>query len=232
MSEEKPQAGEASSDPFAEGVDRLRETAKWLMAVFAAIAATLLAESSLSSIGQFSWGAPRLTAALIAGTLALFAVGVVIWHAARVLAPSPVSIQRLAEDEEKNRKPADVNFVQRNPQLLAGYGSVRELRDTYYGLVEERDALIEQDKWDDAKKRDDRIAYLGGVISQLLSAVAADRVHRQFKRTVWVMFVAGFVAAAGIILFVWAANPPAPKQEKPAASGQALLGAPFRSGTS
>lgn len=42
---------EAPRDQFSEGVDRLRETAKWIVTVFAAVGATLVAGTQLSSIG-------------------------------------------------------------------------------------------------------------------------------------------------------------------------------------
>lgn len=212
-------------DRFTQGVDRLRETAKWLVAVFAAIGGTMLAGTQLSSIGQFEWGDPRLNTALLAGTVALVAVGTVIWFAVRVLTGGPVSIRGLVKDEAKSRKTSDIKFIQDNPQLLVTYGTVKDLHDAYYRLVGERDQAVQDKRWDEAREKEDRVKYLGGIMSQLLYAVRYDRVYRRFQWAVRVMFICGFLAAAGIVIFVWAANPE-DQEEDSSEANQASLSVP------
>jgi hypothetical protein len=63
----------------------------------------MLAGTQLSKIGQLGLADLRLWVAVAAGTLALSAVGVVIWNVTRVLAPEWVSIHELIKDQEDQR---------------------------------------------------------------------------------------------------------------------------------
>jgi hypothetical protein len=145
--------GTSPTDPYAEGVKTLRETAKWLTTAFAALGTAMLAGTQLSKIGQLGLADLRLWVAVAAGTLALSAVGVVIWNVTRVLAPEWVSIHELIQDQEDQRQTDDLEFVEKNKYLYTGYDTIKALRENYDRLVRERDALVAQENWDKAKKR-------------------------------------------------------------------------------
>ena len=113
----------------AEGVKTLRETAKWLTTAFAALGTAMLAGTQLSKIGQLGLADLRLWVAVAAGTLALSAVGVVIWNVTRVLAPEWVSIHELIKDQEDQRQTDDLEFVEKNKYLYTGYDTIKALRE-------------------------------------------------------------------------------------------------------
>ena len=52
--------GTSPTDPYAEGVKTLRETAKWLTTAFAALGTAMLAGTQLSKIGQLGLADLRL----------------------------------------------------------------------------------------------------------------------------------------------------------------------------
>ena len=56
-------------DPILSAIDRTRETAKWLIASFAAVGAALVAGSQISSLGSATGG--RLVAAAIGAVVGL-----------------------------------------------------------------------------------------------------------------------------------------------------------------
>lgn len=203
----------ATSDPYASAVQTMRETAKWLVTALAAVAATLLAGTQLSSLGAFEWQENRLLLALASSAVALFAVGRVIWATTRVLTPEWLSIPELVENEAANNNTDDMKFIKEKPHLLGRYDSVGALQSAYEHLISSRNQLIARERWDEARQKDNERKVLGRVRSNLLFAVRAERIRRQLDRAVKIMFRWGILAAVGIILFVWAANPPADSEQ-------------------
>jgi peptidoglycan hydrolase CwlO-like protein len=65
------------------------------------------------------------------------------------------------------------------------------------------EAYKEREEGDKEKER------LYGVLMNVIFAVQAERIRRQLDRAQKMLFGFGFVAALGIFVFVWAANPPA-----------------------
>lgn len=186
----------------------------------------MLAGTQLSKIGHLGLADLRLWVAVAAGTLALSTVGVVIWNVTRVLAPEWVSIHELIKDQEDQRQTDDLEFVEKNKYLYTGYDTIKALRENYDRLVRERDALVAQENWDKAKKKDTNVQYVDLLQSRLVSAVRADRVHRRFEHALRAMFKWGSLAALEIIIFSWAANPPTPTAVKNSNSSQSSLAAP------
>lgn len=92
-----PPAPAASGDPrvpqYEDAVNRIRETAKWLIAAFAAVGAALAASIPLSKFGEAQGS--RLDWA-IAGALVAFAgIATAIFSVSRVLTPNYLSLARM-----------------------------------------------------------------------------------------------------------------------------------------
>ena len=124
-----PESPTAVENDFIAQVDAsiagMKDTAKWTVGVFAALAAILIAGTQLSSLGKLqgpSWmEADRLLIALGAGLAALIMIGVVIRSALSVLAASPKSLDALAREEASGRGMLkDVAFVHRSNLLEPG----------------------------------------------------------------------------------------------------------------
>ncbi len=215
MTEQVPQGppvgqGGTSPDPFSAGLDRLRETAKWLIAAFAGIAGVLLAGTQLSSLGEIE-SPVRFALAVISAVVALCAVGSVVWTASRILAVDTVSLNKLVEDEasseEGGAESEDVAYIYANRRLLDECNTIKELSDHYDDVVKQRNTLIEENRWKEAREKENRKLYLDALISQLIYAVRYDKTRRNYDSAVRRMMIGGAVAAVGIFVFAWAANP-------------------------
>jgi hypothetical protein len=77
--------------------DRIRETAKWLIASFAAVGAVLVAGSQLSSVGSLRASDARFWLALVGVVIALTAVVIAIGKVVDVLVTPPLSLKTLAK---------------------------------------------------------------------------------------------------------------------------------------
>lgn len=226
MADENPNAGD-----FLEGSrETIRSAARWLVGAFGAIGAVLVAGSQLSSIGELDAGSARLKAAVIGLLVGLVAILLGISSVVNLLLPVRWSIGELAArwteagaqkdqplDRRKRRKYAEISFLASNPEHMGDFGSPAELRDAYR----------------EADAEDPRLAELIAAINITTSIAAYRTLEDRFRRTRWRLAATSGIAAVGIGLFAWAANPPAQETE-PASlrdadlSNSDLRGANFR----
>jgi hypothetical protein len=139
---EKPEEKQPNGYPAeaTRGVTQLRETAKWIVGIFGALGAALIAGTQLAGLGKLE--APeRLVPAAVAAGVGLFCVGSIIWAAARVLTTGDVTLAELAQDERKwisEDKPSrwwwvpggfpDINYIHQI-NVLGDFPKVQDLRD-------------------------------------------------------------------------------------------------------
>lgn len=202
---------EPEPSPLAAANQRIRDTAKWLIASAAAIGAALIAGSQLSSIGRLEagWPTTEATARLwvaTAGALAgLAAVVFAITAALRVLLPVQVLIADLAESWDNpgpDMRPV-VDFFRRRPKFLQGTATPADLIGRRARLVEKLGTNgAPADLRERIEAMDRRIEAVEDVASNRALTAAFERCLRR-------LLVAAVVAAAGIVAFAWAANPPA-----------------------
>ncbi|MEU4620845.1 pentapeptide repeat-containing protein [Actinoplanes sp. NPDC023801] len=202
---------EPEPSPLTAANQRIRDTAKWLVASAAAIGAALIAGSQLSSIGRLEAGWPtgeataRLWVATAGALAGLIAVVFAITAALRVLLPVQVLISDLAENWEKPSpefRPV-VDFFRRRPKFLQGTASPAALVDRRARLVERLGtAGAPADLHDRIEAMDRRIEAVEDVASH-------ESLKAAFERCLRRLLVAAAVAAIGIVAFAWAANPPA-----------------------
>ncbi len=174
-------------DPSA-AIERYRDLAKYLVAVFAAVGGLLVAGTQLASIGALSWeDAPaRVIATVLGLAVAIAAVARVMWLVLRVLEPIELSLASVEAD-------ADLSlYLQSRPSLLGGLPTVSALREQLASPLLDED---ERAEW-------------GSVADGAVDGAAYRRMHNRFDATWRPLLVAAFVGAAGIITFTWGANPP------------------------
>jgi len=192
---------EADPGGAQAAIDRYRTLAKWIIGVFAAVGALLVAGSQLSSLGQLSLedDLPRISAAVVALALSLASAMYIVQQALSILKPVEMSFDQLVEDDvvaELEKYPAQLPF---------GAETVRAARDEY------RDSLADPNLTDEEKDpwRDQAIRLLRRA-SYLKVRAAFDQAWRK-------MAVAASLGAAAILIFAYAANPEDPEAASPSA---------------
>jgi hypothetical protein len=213
------------SDPRLRAVDRVRETAKWLIASFAAIGALLVGQSAFANLGKLDWQSGRFWAAIIAAMLGLVGVAVAIWKTTTVLLPADVFVLTLLSDEKF------AQIVDENPELLEGCaGSAADFAAIY--LLRRRDFLNAAasscgspgDPAQDALQQATALfAELGKATDNVTSRGLYDRVRRDWSNAKLWIFAAALVAGAALVVFAWAANP---SETKAATAPSPALSAP------
>lgn len=238
------QSTQDASDPLAVASNRIRDAGKWLIAAAAGVGAALIAGSQLSSIGKLSVCTPtseqclRLPLSLLAAVVGLVSIAFIMWSAGRLLLPVEVTITDLADHWDSPRREwADAKFFKKNPAYL-GYGHPRELEqartDTWTRLTDaeataesasgpqrenlERDIVQARKEFDEVQDRTMTVTKIAEY--QLLK----DE-YTHFARK---LLPAAALAAIGVVIFAWAANPPSPDVPSVTMKGAILAGADLR----
>jgi hypothetical protein len=196
-----PAEGPSAADPLEAANQRIRDTAKWLIASSAAVGAAMLAGTQLSSIGRLAADASRLWIAVAGALLALTAVVYVIWAGVRLLLPRTVLIGDLVAAWEAPRgvMRTVVGFFRGQPKYLQGF-------DSPAALAGHRDALVAQ--LADGAAVGPRIAEADRRITVVEDMANYHSLAAEFRRIQPRLLVATACAALGIVAFAWAANPP------------------------
>jgi hypothetical protein len=211
---------------------RIRETTKWLIGVYAAVGAALIAGSQLSDIGQlpaclgFSIECSRLWLAVAGLILALLAVAIAINTAVRVLVWQDMTLARIIKDWEQGERSHVRQFFNENPALLQGFldpNDISKQEDEAFREFDELDArarnsdVTEKERLDIEQELTRHEARLSNMLAREEAFVAVANsiaLTSYFRRTMlrWLLVCAG-LAAVGVALFSWAVNaPPAGSQ--------------------
>ena len=111
----------------AAGAASVREAAKWLIGIFAAIAAVLTVGIQVSSFGNIEGEPWRLFLAFVGATAGLGGIALSIWYLLNVMMPSAAWLN-----------PSD-DFNQRHKESFLGYAnSPEELQSEYVAALENR----------------------------------------------------------------------------------------------
>jgi hypothetical protein len=220
----KPEPPKAQAQsPILGAIDRMRETARWVIGAFGAIAVVLVGTSQLSDLGDSEGG--RLALAIAGAVIALVAIAASIFSAAKVFAPEEASLDELTDTSEVGRRAAA------DPGLLFGEAnSVSELVTAYkeslhtYGedrrIAQAAGATNEQKQKAAASGR--RYFALQPPVEHLrqLSLYYAIRSnYREAMGRIAVLLVFGGV---GLLMFAYGANPPS-EPDSPSQAGSFSL---------
>jgi hypothetical protein len=189
-------------------IDRIRETAKWIVVIFGAVGGLLAGTAPLSGASSLRWDG-RGQIALAMAVVAFAGLGLTIGAASAVLLPRTVTLRALAEKPEFDKLRAE---AERDPSLylLPHAESIKGFFDSWYrdmrSLREfeplrqrhERDAAatacIEAALWVVIQ----RVNATAPVAQFLLTMGMYDQVRRRFSRLRVAIFVGGALAAIGI----------------------------------
>jgi hypothetical protein len=201
----------SDSSGVEAAIQRIRDTAKWAVAAFAAIGAALAAGTQFSSLGsvQEPW---RVLTAAGAAVMGLLAVMVAIWKTFDLLMPGTITMADLVKTAAK--KPTfDVDHRDLYQERAA---TVDELKKKLERAALDRDAAASRASQPRASKadreaadaREEELAELDAIASGLRKEVGFERLEASADR--WKLWVTGSIVVAGTMLmyFAWAANPP------------------------
>jgi hypothetical protein len=204
MADQKP---EPAPDLVLAGIDRIRDTAKWLIGAYAAVGAVLVAGLQLTSLGKVE-DDTRLWVAIGTAAIALLAVLYGISKIAAVL--SPVTV-----DEEKDLGPGSPieKMTQKAPSLLKKQARTpAELQAKYATAVDDyqrkRVAARADPELVPEVERDYRaLLAINSTLDYLKKLALFQKVDAKFSGAKRRLAGASIVAAACVITFAWAANP-------------------------
>lgn len=214
-------SGAASSPAggYATATDNLRTATRWLLTAAAAAGAAMVAGVQLTSIGSLSlsdW--PRITAAAVGLAAGLGAVGYMIFRTSRLLTDEWITLAQLELDGFKRqlRDPSRRRDKRRGLAIDRIYEELESYRDELYGSVAESisdlySRLIKAN--DEARTSPDpehmkTAADLRNAVDTLVQAANYSYTRADFAVLRKRLTQAGAVFAAGVVIFVYAANPP------------------------
>lgn len=186
------------SDPAGvqSAIDRYRDLAKYLITIFAAVGALLLAGTQLASIGDLSLKETpeRVVAAAVGLVLGVAAVAVIVWLALRILEPVDMTLDSISDGSALAKQ------IEQRPLLLGGARDLQQVRENL-----ETTALSdeERDSW-----------YV--VADQIVAYAAYLRTRARFEGAWRPMLGAAVAGVVGITAFSWGANPPEDAGSSPA----------------
>jgi hypothetical protein len=195
-------------DPILAGIDRLRDTAKWLIGAYAGVGAILVAGLQLTSLGKVE-DDTRVWLAIAGAAAALLAVTLGIGAIARVLAPVSVV------DEEDLGANSDMQTLTESDELwLKGMApDLQTLRTEYAQALTAyqaaRAAAVPPSPEADEAKANARATMLAlfDPLDRMRKQVLFNKVQNRFKNAKRLLLLSSLVVAAGVIAFAWAANP-------------------------
>jgi hypothetical protein len=201
-------ANPAPTDQYLSAVDRTRETSKWLIGAFAAVAGIVLAGVQITGLGKLDGWDLFFAISSVVG--ALFGAGLAIYGCARVLTPAQVTLSELV----KNTKVADA--LASDP-ILKGYAtSATELKDKFELALAEYHRAWNVEGADKpgtpenqyALKAQQQLISISGAADSALRFAAWKKVDDAFLTAKRLMAVGAAIALAGIIAFTYLANKP------------------------
>lgn len=208
----------APDNQYREAITLYRESVKWVISSFGAVAAALIVGIQLTSLGELH--GERLTWALISiGVVFASIIGIIV-AAVRVL--SPISGTYAAFKDDRGFKPLRDFLEKDNTPLRGKAKDAGELADKY-----EKTLQVENEKWHlynadqgNASARDEYLEAKKYRVSlfQVVRAVTTLglflRTKQLFGRAMRVVYFGVALGAIGAIAFAYLANPPATTAKK------------------
>lgn len=210
----------ASVSSLDRGADRLRDSAKWLVASFGAAAAVVLAGINFSSIGSLRPDAPdfRFPAAVAGSVLALAGILGALVASMSLASASTVTVDDLRRSPKRWDWSLDAarRTIAADPVLAPWDQDFTKLAASYEAA--HRDWENELRLWVESTELDadntlldratHRLNELVALVGQLLETASFLRLQHSFR--IFRFVIGGCLLAAGVgaVLVVWAANPP------------------------
>ena len=214
------QSGASPAASYATATNNLRAAARWLLTAAAASGGVLVAGLQLTGLGSLGAGDwPRLLFACLGLTAGLGAVGYQVYQASLMLTDEWITLAQL-DLEVINRHLAgssrrrDRRRLQQIKEIRA---ELENYQDEFYGAVADSISdlyrrLIEANRnarESPSPARAQEAARLKDVVDTVVQAANYAYARSAFSALRQHLIGAGAVFVAGIVIFAYAANPPA-----------------------
>ncbi len=221
-----PPQAQAQGMVFA-AIDRMRETARWVIGAFGAMAVLLVGSSQLSDLGDSDGG--RLWLAIAGAVITLIAIGAAIFAVAKVFFPEEISLDDLTDTSDLGRRAAA------DPGLLFGQASsVSQLVTDYKQSLRTYAADLRTAQGVGATPEQKQIAGASGrryvslqePIDHLRKLALFDAVRANYREAMGRIAALLVFAGIGLLMFAYGANPPSEPDSGAAATETASLSLP------
>lgn len=211
-------AASAEGEVLDRAADRLRDSAKWLVAAFGAVAAIIFAGLTVADLGALDGDTPgyRLAIALVGATAAIGGIVAALGVAMRLAGASTTSLDDLTRsprwwDSALRDTQAELRH---DPSLAVWSGELTKFRADYKQAFREYVAQARAYADDpggapdpaELKKAFFRLDVMAALTQRLLGTMGFLRLQRSFVRARVVIAVFMVVAAAGAVAFGWATS--------------------------
>jgi hypothetical protein len=217
MAEEpKAKAAPASANPLDKAADRLRDSAKWLLASFSAVAVVIFAGLTVADLGQLDGDTPgyRLLIAVVAAVLAIAGIVGALARAMSLAGASTTSLADLTRQTTEAELREAKAEAAADPALTTWGGDfaafVADYNHAYDEYVQQAEAYAL-----DPAKRPDRsglqkarfhLQAMSAISTRLLRTVSFLRLQRSFANARKAIVAWMIVTAVGAVMFGWATS--------------------------
>lgn len=219
---EGPKKAASETDELNASSDRIRETARWIVATFGAVASALLVGIQLSDIGQLEDDARIIATLAVFGALA--AVIMIVALGSVVLARGRVPLSELSSSGNRRKYKRLREELNRNRSLYGKYGSVAGLVDRVEAEWEKQlrswDAMHgskDPDQREQARREFEEtkkvMPELNMLSRRLLSFARAEDIRLTFEYVRNGIIVLAVVVAAGAAAFAFVNDAPDPDED-------------------
>jgi hypothetical protein len=214
------QADASAAASYATATANLRAAARWLLTAAAAASAVLVAGVQLTGLGSLGAGEwPRLIIACVSLGAGLSAVGYLVFQASLMLTDEWITLAELDLEMISRQRTGSSRSRDRRrlEQIKKIRGELESYQDEFYGsaassisdlyrrLIEANKKARELPSPEHAKQA----AELRDVVETLVQAANYSYARSAFAALRQHLIGAGAVFVAGIVIFAYAANPPA-----------------------
>lgn len=218
MASASPSAASNPNQSLA-AIDRIRDTAKWLLTTFGVVGAALVAGTQLSDIGDAEgW---RLALAFGGAVLGFLGVALAIWMTGRVFMPQRVGLEEITSDANVGK------WASEDPGLLKGQADtvdelVRRYRETLkaYGEArrEAQNAPTDQALKSAVAAKQAEYQSVENPTQLIRGMAIFDRVNSTFRDALIAVGIGIALAGVGLLLFAYATGSASNENEGEAAS--------------
>lgn len=207
--------------PLRASTEALRDTTKWILAVFAGLASVLLAGLRFGDVGGVEPWTGRFYLAAGATAAALAAVGCILWQAALLLSGRYETLRQLVETVERTEtENPSVDAMYTNPligaiedeQQYVYQGTAANLRDLFEQLRESNEYLLRarapgsNTNAAELRAHQERRLVLSDTAARVVDYAEHWVTKRRFQLLMRTMLGGGAVVATGIFLFAMAVS--------------------------
>lgn len=180
--------------------DDLKDTSKWVLTAFAAIAGLILTGLNFSNVSKIQ--PPYIYYAIGAFVVAMTAIFFEIYLVTKVLTYSGINEQQIRDFAKDKNNPSGINLNDR--LLLDGYTSVDKFFDDYkkFGISYEK--AVKDSNKEEEKKLVSKVKALVKTYKSFCVVAGYAMLKSVYFSAIRGVFIFGAIAVVGIAVFIWA----------------------------